>query len=257
MAAAGDSRTPRFSEVLDRAIDRRLGACHFCMIAVVESYNPSQGRADVRPVRRYVTDDGDVRKYSVIPDVPVSDNVRGGYVTDPPLSVGDRVVLVFGERSLDEWLAGGGNDDVVPQIEGKCRLTDAIIVGTITHNQESSPIAHATRLIFGENTLAGAKLQVESGQVTLGTPANELLDILQTAFGALATGFTAAQAWATASATYAGAAGTGWTNLGQAAAATAAATWGTASTTAATALGVASTACSTAQTAINVIRGTW
>jgi hypothetical protein len=76
---------------------------------------------DVLPtIQRAVVDaDGEQinEAYPVVPMVPVGYMQGGGFFVSLPLAVGDIVLLVFAERSLDAWIESarrGGQTQVVP-----------------------------------------------------------------------------------------------------------------------------------------------
>jgi len=62
----------------------------------------------------------------VVPDVPVVWPRSGGAQMTMPVRRGDTVLLVFTDRSIDRWLAQGGN--VTPDDRRQHDLSDAVAV---------------------------------------------------------------------------------------------------------------------------------
>jgi hypothetical protein len=99
------------AEVLRRALDARLLDVHVSLPARVVSYSASSQTATVRPMIPRVLRDsvGErvVEGLPLIPNVPICFPRGGGFFCSFPLAVGDTVMLVFAERSLDRWRSTG------------------------------------------------------------------------------------------------------------------------------------------------------
>lgn len=94
----------KMSELLAAALRKdRLGLC-VAMPAQVLAYDHTNQRASVQPMLRKI--DGESRP--IIPNVPVIFPRAGGASLTMPVNVGDAVLLVFLDRSIDDWLARGG-----------------------------------------------------------------------------------------------------------------------------------------------------
>lgn len=97
---------------------------HTCMpgeIVGVREGKDARQFVDVLPtIQRAVIDEAGVQideAYPVIPMVPVGYMQGGGFFVSLPLKVGDIVLIVFAERSLDAWIETaklGGKSPVVP-----------------------------------------------------------------------------------------------------------------------------------------------
>ena len=114
------------AKVIQSAIDARLMSLHTCLPAIVTAYDSETQRATVQPEirRKYITDE--VVDLPPIQDVPVVWPRGGGAVLHFPLAVGDQVMLVFSERSIDEWKESGGQ--VLPEEFRKFDLSDAFAI---------------------------------------------------------------------------------------------------------------------------------
>lgn len=114
------------SEPLRRALRQASSEMHVALPAQIERYDHTEQRADVLPLLRRAYVDGEVQDMPVVPDVPVVWPRSGGAQMTMPVRRGDTVLLVFTDRSIDRWLAQGGN--VTPDDRRQHDLSDAVAV---------------------------------------------------------------------------------------------------------------------------------
>ncbi len=123
--------SPELGEVLRRWLDAEREDIHTALPARVESYNASTQRCTAQPLikRRYVDGAGvtQVERRPVVVEVPVVWPGGGGAAITCPLAVGDTVLLIFGEASMDAWLAGNGAE-VDPQDDRRHAFSDGIAI---------------------------------------------------------------------------------------------------------------------------------
>lgn len=127
------SRSPELSEVLEGVRESAAADVRVCCVARVVRWDSSKPReCDVQPVhkRAYLNEDGDrtPEKQPVIPSVPVLYPGGGGFVITWPLQVGDEVLLVFSDDSLDKYLQVGGQSDIDTEDDRRHHITDAICI---------------------------------------------------------------------------------------------------------------------------------
>lgn len=95
----------------------------------VEKYDAARQVADVKPLiqRRITTAEGGeiVESLPVIPDVPVVFPRAGGFFISLPIAVGDRVLLVFNDKSIDKFVTGEGEDTDPVDVRNQA-LSDAV-----------------------------------------------------------------------------------------------------------------------------------
>ena len=133
--------------MLRGALDARLLKLHTHLIARVTSYNPANQSCSAQPevMEPDYAEDGTYtpRQLPVFADVPVAWPRFGGFRIVGPLAVGDRVVLLMHETSLQRWKhAGGGNTD--PADPRRFHLSDAIAlpgVADYAHALTNAPTA--------------------------------------------------------------------------------------------------------------------
>ena len=157
----GDLNTPSLSGSIQRIIDAALASAHIGMPARVESYDASQQRVSVKPIirRGVVGEDGErfAESIPMIEDIPVIFFGAGLHKMTFPISKGDIVWLLFGEGSLDKWLAYGASD-VDPDDDRRNALSDAVAIPGIMPFASASDQTHATAtVISAPEILLGSK----------------------------------------------------------------------------------------------------
>jgi hypothetical protein len=103
---------PSEIDIQDQALREALGELHTCMpgevVAVRSGAADGRQFVDVLPLlqRAVVDEDGNPMNevLPVLQMVPVGFMQGGGFFFSLPLRIGDTVLLVFAERSLDAWL---------------------------------------------------------------------------------------------------------------------------------------------------------
>jgi len=119
------------NEVVDSLVamtKNEIANIHTAAPGTILSYDSDTGLASVQPSLQFKVPDGRVLDMPVIVGVPVQwpSGMGGDASVTLPLQSGDSVLLVFAERSLDDWLKGGESED--PR---KFDLTDAFAIPCI------------------------------------------------------------------------------------------------------------------------------
>ena len=128
----GTSTTPVLAEVIREAFENRLSDLHTAMPGTIVKYDARTQEASVQPLlkRAYVNEDGSegLDELPIIQGVQVAFPRAGKYFMTFPLAKGDPVLLVFSERSLDEWSASSGKVTLDPIDLRMHDLSDAIAI---------------------------------------------------------------------------------------------------------------------------------
>jgi hypothetical protein len=118
--------TPTLATVISQALASVIGSLHSAMPGQIESYDYKMAKADVLPLLNRTFEDGTIMTMPVVKNIPVIwPRTSQGSITFP-LQRGDGVLLIFSERSLDEWLSQGGS--VAPKDQRTFDLSDAIAI---------------------------------------------------------------------------------------------------------------------------------
>ena len=118
MTTADTSRSPELIEVLRKAVDLAVDDLFVALPGRVEKYSASKQSVDVKPLlkRAVVHEDGteSLDVIPTLPDVPVVFPRAGGYFLSLPVEVGDNVLLIFMDRSIDSFMVSNGQTDLDP-----------------------------------------------------------------------------------------------------------------------------------------------
>ena len=166
------SQTPSAPSTMTGAIAAILSGVHTSLPGRVEAYDSATGRADVSPLvgHAFLDEDGErqVEAYPVIPGVPVIMPGSGGRRIKYPVAVGDTVLLMFAEGSIDRWKSKGG---VVTDTgdDRRFHLSDAVAISGL---MDFATAADASPAI--EFTDAG-KIQLGTGTFVPTGPTSDQL----------------------------------------------------------------------------------
>lgn len=197
------STTPKLEDIIERAVQEGLYDANFCCPAVVTNYDASKRKARVKPqVNR--TYNGEPLEMPEIDSVPVIFPSGGGATLSMPLKVGDTVLVVFSDRSIEEWSQNGILS--TPKDRRSHAVSDAFCIpGLYSFKEVDAVDANDVVLSYGGTEMritasgdwivkAGASelKVVQNGAITLsaskiaaGSQVAEMVDILQQALQAL------------------------------------------------------------------------
>jgi hypothetical protein len=88
-----------------------LAELHTCMPGQIEQYNSTTQKAEVKPLLKRAMKDGTQLAYPIISDVPVCFPSGNDASITFPLSKGTIVLLLFSEKSLNNWVVSGNDSD--------------------------------------------------------------------------------------------------------------------------------------------------
>jgi len=142
--------------LLEAAIASHLEDTHTAIPGRVESV--SGDRCSVKPLINRTLRDGRTEELPVVANVPIWFPRGGGASITWPVAAGDGCLLVFSERSLDAWKAGGQN----PADPRKHDLTDAVAFVGLSASGGPSDVIELT---MGGVTLSvsGSEVRVQGG----------------------------------------------------------------------------------------------
>lgn len=119
--------TPDLITVINDAIRYQLGEVNTAIPARILKYDPTKQEAEVQPLIKKRYKNGNVVDRAVITGVPVVFPAAGGGIISFPITVGDTVLLIFSQRSIDRWVRGNGGP-IDPADNRKHDISDAIAI---------------------------------------------------------------------------------------------------------------------------------
>ena len=111
-----------FAKGIEDMISNGIAGIHTACPATIVSFDAGTCVASVKPTMTYYKSDGTTLDYPVIIGVPVFMPKAGSSQITYPVKAGDSCLLVFAERSIDEWMGKGNSDNHDPR---RYDLTDA------------------------------------------------------------------------------------------------------------------------------------
>lgn len=162
-------------------ISNALFEVHTCLPGKIEKYDESEHKADVKPMIQRVLANGDALEMPVVANVPVVFPRTKKFIMHYPIKKDDGVLLVFSERSLDNYLSTGKDD---PIDDGKkFDLTDAIAIPGFFSFNETTLAENNDDFVINFND---AKFVIDkTGKFAFGKGSNELLDLFDQVLDAL------------------------------------------------------------------------
>lgn len=170
----------------DESIDESLNGFIFNALMSVNTVMPGKvikyenGFCSVQPIFKSVYQDFEsneiVKDKDIIENVPVLHGRGGGFIIDIPLKPDDLVILLFSQRSIDNYLETDGKSTIDPKDSRIFDLSDcyALPVG-ITKKNKPSAYSSSDLVIKTEDgagefhmTLSG-DVNVKAGTVRLGS----------------------------------------------------------------------------------------
>lgn len=163
-----DQRSPTLDNVLRRAMESHQMNIHTALPGRVETYDAATQLANVKPLikRAFVADEVEtLEPLPIINNVPVQFPRAGIRFISLPIKVGDHVLLVFNERSIDKWQAGSG-DDTDPTDLRMHNLSDAVAIPGFYPDSEKLDDADPDNIVIGED--GGVQVHVADDKIELG-----------------------------------------------------------------------------------------
>ena len=159
--------------LIRQALFHTLSQVRVMMPAQIESYSPSENLAQVKPLIQQRYSDDTFKPIPVINQVPVQwmRTARAGITMD--LVKGDLGSIVFSDRSLEDWLQlGGDNEPEDPRIHS---LNDAVFIPGLYPFGQGDDIT-VDGLKARHN---GAAMKLKDSKVALGVEGgDELLNLV-------------------------------------------------------------------------------
>ena len=169
------------SQIINNTIQASLENVHTATIGIIQSYDSSTGKATIQPAinKQFTTG---AEPMPLLYNVPIIFPRSQNFTMSFPISIGDYVLVIFCERSIDLWKSVGGQ--VNPNDVRKFDLSDGVAIPGILpfSSTQPNPIGTDFVISFGGSEIrispSGA-IQIKTGStVAIGNPITELLDVV-------------------------------------------------------------------------------
>ncbi len=167
--------TDSLQEILKQAIDFELTEFHVCMPGKIETYDESLGTATIKPTlsRRFRGAANSI-EYPVIQKVPVVQPRTAKAQATLPITKGDLVLIVFADRSIENWDMSRGDEPREVRDLRRHDLSDAFaILGGYPTLNPSPPVNGKAYEVLVK---PGTKIAFGNGSVEVLTLFDEVLE---------------------------------------------------------------------------------
>jgi hypothetical protein len=124
-------------QVIKNLIKKDRENLHTSLPGEIVEYDHSKRKAKVKPLIKFRKRDGTFLEYPIITGVPVVFPCSSTASIIFPIKRGDKCLLVFAERSIDEWLFDGR--DMEPMIPRLHSISDCVAIPGLQPFTQSNP----------------------------------------------------------------------------------------------------------------------
>ena len=162
---------------INNIVTREILDTHTSCIAKVVSYDNTKQLVNVQPLNKYTYINGDVLELPQILEVPVQWPAGGSAIMTFPLSTDDTVIVVFSERSIEEWKIGLSGESIpTPKDPRNHHISDAIAIPCIRTFKQSEALQASSEDVeirMNANLPNEVKVSLQaSGDVLISCPGN-------------------------------------------------------------------------------------
>ncbi|MGF6221668.1 hypothetical protein AB7M26_004450 [Pseudomonas sp. F-14 TE3482] len=170
-------RAPSSEDTLNSMIDQKQARMFTSMPAVITGVNLDSMSVNVQPAINELYSDGEVEEFPEILSVPLIMPGSRKALVSFPVEVGDTVMLIFAQRSMDNFKLGNGRP-TQPNDYRKHDMQDAIAIpglftfGNSANKPSSRKWSHNTKDVVIVANIGGNEAEIriaESGDITMNT----------------------------------------------------------------------------------------
>jgi hypothetical protein len=171
--AMTDRKYPEMYDVLNRFINAQLSSVFTALPGEIISFDGNKKICSVQPLIKKKYKNGDVVNLPLLDEVPVLYPQTSKCIISFPLTKGDQVLLIFAQRSLDEWKNKQG---IVENADNrKFDINDAIAIPGL-YSKNTGLEVDLEALLIQNATL---KLKIfEDGKLQIENSSSELINAI-------------------------------------------------------------------------------
>jgi len=132
MSNAGDKGVPTLEALVQQGVRNALKDLHTAMPGIIDTFDPVTQTCTVQPAIKRIFVGGEAVALPVLINVPVSFPSAGGLSITLPVKQGDECLIIFSERSIDNWLQFG--ELKIPNDRRFHDLSDGIVIMGLKSN---------------------------------------------------------------------------------------------------------------------------
>ena len=170
------NNTPTITDLIDARIIRTTGDLHTSLPCSVVRYDPNQQSVDVQPLLQKEYSNEYVANLPIIQGLPLVFPGAGNSLISFPVNVGDIVLAVFCEKSIDKWVRSNGKP-VNPKKGQMHDLSDAFAIpGLQTFRTHNNPNPDNFEIRFDINGTESSIKIMSDGTMLVTAPTSITFD---------------------------------------------------------------------------------
>lgn len=143
-------RLSSLEALAQHAIKNALKDLHTMLPGIIDTFDPSTQTCKVQPAIKRIFTDGEEVELPVLINVPVSFPTAGDFSITFPIKKGDECIILFSERSLDNWLKFG--DIRKPNDKRFHDLSDGLVLMGLRSNPNALSSYDPNNLVIRDET---------------------------------------------------------------------------------------------------------
>ena len=170
MSNAADKGVPTLEALAQQAVRNALKDLHTSMPGIIDTFDPVKQTCTVQPAIKRIFVGGESVALPVLINVPVSFPSAGGFNITLPVKQGDECLIIFSERSIDNWLQFG--ELKIPNDRRFHDLSDGVVIMGLKSNPNVLTDYDPENLVI-RNTANDVKVTIGAdNNVAIDTPGN-------------------------------------------------------------------------------------
>lgn len=137
---------PGLSDVLALHKMATFASMNCVKIGKITSFDATKKTAQVQVLFKRQLPDGTIVSYTPLIDCPVFTLQGGGGYLQMPIAAGDNCILLFSDRSIDEWYQNG--QEALPANTRMHDASDAIAIVGLNPLSSSGPVAPTNKIVM-------------------------------------------------------------------------------------------------------------
>jgi len=132
MSNAADKGVPTLEALVQQGVRNALKDLHTAMPGIIDTFDPLTQTCTVQPAIKRIFVGGEAVALPILINVPVSFPSAGGFSITLPVKQGDECLIIFSERSIDNWLQFG--ELKIPNDRRFHDLSDGVVIMGLKSN---------------------------------------------------------------------------------------------------------------------------
>lgn len=157
------------TDILNAAVNYHLSDVNTCLPCTIVEYDDATMKATVQPLIKVRRADGVTLDMPPIVGVPVVQQGNDNFSITHPVKKGNTVLVLFFQRSIDNWVHSDGSSTIDPESFRKHDYNDAVAI-TGLYPFPNAVGSHSSDLVIRANIKSGSESKIilkASGEIEI------------------------------------------------------------------------------------------